>query len=169
MTRARAARILLPVFVAAQASCVNASGAKASGNEAAAQELVGQSDNLDVAGLYEPIVLDRVDHLSRNEDKVVVNGTSGSGVTVDLPREADTSQPNPRWRLVTESTAGNRRLVTFTHETTLDQFTIELPPGDAEIHYGAFLGRSGGDVMVFAWGENWRCYWGYVTIRKKAP
>ncbi len=170
MTSAAARWIALPLLVLLPAGCSKAPEAKAAGEEVAAGQvrLVGESDKYDVTGMYEPIVLDSVEHLSRNEDKVMVNGPHG-GVAVTLPSDADTSQPNSRWRLVSETDNDKGRLVTFTHESTLDQFAIQLPPSDAELHSGAFLDRKGGDVMVFAWGENGHCYWGYVTVKPKNP
>ena len=56
--------------------------------------------------------------------------------------------------------------MTFTHETTLDDFTLDLPASDAPLRYGTLGGRSGDDVLVFAWGENSKSFWGWVTISR---
>jgi hypothetical protein len=166
-----ARRIVLPILALLAAGCREAPEAKASDAVASAPgqvQLVGQSDKYVVTGMYQPIVLDSVEHLSRNEDRVRVDGPHGS-VAVSLPAEADTSQPNPRWRQISETDNDEGRLITFTHQSTLDQFAIQLPASDAELHSGAFLDRKGGDVMVFAWGENGHCYWGYVIVKPKNP
>ena len=57
--------------------------------------------------------------------------------------------------------------MTFTHETTLDDFTLELPASDAPLRYGSLAGTNGDDVLVFAWGENSQSFWGWVTISRK--
>jgi hypothetical protein len=96
----------------------------------------------------------------------VVRGSS-SEVTVDLPASVDAARPNRGWALVTESGTGPMRTLSFTHETSLDDFAIELPAGDAHVYYGGLAGRSGEDVVILAWGEESRSYWGYVTITRK--
>jgi hypothetical protein len=51
----------------------------------------------------------------------------------------------------------------------LDDFTLELPASDAPLRYGTLTGKSGNDVMVFAWGSDGRSYSGYVTIEPRSP
>lgn len=130
--------------------------------------LTGSSQTLAVRGEYASVALDRVDALTIDGGKLrlLVRGGSNS-VTLDPPASADPAQPNRHWALVTESTNGGKRVVTFTHDMSLDDFTIELPPSDADLHYGALASRTGGDVLVLAWGANGRSYWGYVSIRRK--
>ena len=89
---------------------------------------------------------------------------SQTTIAVDLPPTADATKPGRGWSLVTEAAANGRRTVTFTHETTLDDFTLELPASDAPLRYGTLGGRNGDDVLVFAWGENSKSFWGWVTI-----
>lgn len=142
-------------------------GSAAQRDGADAAPIAGESPTLRVAGRYEPLAIDRVDRLAREDGAVVVKGSTGS-VPIDVPPEIDLSQPNPSWRLVTETAAGDTRRLTFTHGTTLDEFSIALPASTAELHYGAFLSTGGGSVLVFAWGGDSRCYWGYVTITRSA-
>jgi hypothetical protein len=129
-------------------------------------ELRGSSQTLTVLGEYTPVALDRVDGLALENGKLVLRGGSGS-VTLDLPASADPGRPNRHWALVTEGVATGKRVVTFTHDMSLDEFTIELPASDAELHYGALTSRTGGDVLVFAWGAASRSSWGYVAIARR--
>jgi hypothetical protein len=128
--------------------------------------LAGSSTTVVVRGQYAPIALDRVDALSVEDGKLTVHG-SAAKVTVDLPATVDVSQPTRHWALITEADTGRARAVTFTHEESLDDFTIELPPGNAPIHYGVFSGRTGDEVMVFAWGAESRSFWGYAAIGRR--
>ena len=93
----------------------------------------------------------------------VVRGSFES-VTVALPAGADAAKPVRHWALVTEANVNDARMLTFTHDQSLDDFTLELPPTEAEMHYGVFEGRDGAEVMVLTWGADAKCYWGYVTI-----
>jgi hypothetical protein len=128
--------------------------------------LEGESKTHVVRGEYARVALPQVDGLALANGKLVVRGGSES-VTIDPPASADPAQPNRRWTLVTESAATGKRVVTFTHETSIEEFTIELPESEAELHYGALASRAGGDVLVFAWGADSRSYWGYVTIKSR--
>jgi hypothetical protein len=133
---------------------------------APAAPVTGSSKTVTVRGEYAPVALDRVTGLALENGRLVIRGPS-TNVTVDPPASADPAKPVRGWALVTESTSGDTRSLTFTHETTLDDFTIDLPASDAELHYGVLAGRTGGEVMVFAWGEESRSYWGHVTIARK--
>ncbi len=168
MTSARVGVAGLVVLAATATSCTRSAGASQDGSRASGGTIVGESKTLDVSGTYAPLVLDSVDHLAREDGKVLVYGPT-NGVVVEVPADTDTSQPNPAWRLVTESDAGASRRVTFTHDMSLEDFSIELPKSPAELHYGAFLSRDGGSILIFAWGEGFRSYWGWVTIRSKSP
>jgi hypothetical protein len=165
MTSARLKWAALAALAACAVSCTKPAGATQGTTPAGQTPITGDSKTLDVSGSYWPIVLENVDHLAREEGHVLVYGPS-KGIVVDVPSDTDMSQPNPSWRLVTENNAGDTRRVTFTHATSLEEFSIDLPKSPAELHYGAFLLHSGGSVLIFAWGEEWHSYWGYVTIRE---
>jgi hypothetical protein len=132
---------------------------------AAAQSgpLKGTSKTVVVTGEYSPLALDKVETVSVKDGQLVVTGSFDS-VTLPLPAGAEAARPLRHWALVTEANVNDRRTLTFTHDQSLDDFTLEVPPGDAEIHYGVFEGRDGAEVMVLTWGADAKCYWGYVTI-----
>jgi len=128
--------------------------------------LQGTSAKFDIKGQYAPIALDRVDSVSVENGKLVVHGPTATQ-NVDLPAGAQASNPDPHWSLTTETESGGKRMLTFTHNETIDDFSIEIPAGTADVHYGTLKSQNG-DVMLMAWGEKSRCYWGYVTIVPKA-
>jgi hypothetical protein len=130
-------------------------------------DVVGSSQKYVVKGQYAPVALDQVDSLTIENGRLVIHGLSASQ-TVDLPAAADATKPDPHWALTTENDAGAKRAMVFTQDESLDDFTIELPAGDAEMHYGILAGPNGADVMLLAWGDKSQCYWGYVTIARKA-
>jgi len=130
-------------------------------------EVSGSSPKYTVKGQYSPLTLDRVDSLTIESGKLVIHGSSASQ-TVDLPAGADPTKPAPHWALTTETDAGAQRSLVFTQSESLDDFTIELPAASVEVHYGVLTGPNGVEVMLLAWGEKSRCYWGYLTIRPKA-
>jgi hypothetical protein len=130
--------------------------------------LQGSSTTFEVHGRYAPVAIDRVERLSIDGGRLVVHGSS-TRVAVDFPTEADPAKPSGHWALITEGSAGDARVLTFTHDQSLDDFTIELPPSQAQVRYGTFAGRQGDDVMVFAWGDHSRAYWGYVSIARRDP
>lgn len=125
----------------------------------------GSSQTVTVTGEYQPVTIDRIDRLGVEHGKLVLYGSSAS-VIVDLPNGADQAKANQQWALITESDANGTRTLTFTHEQSLDDFTISLPAGGAELRYGTLYGKTGDDVVVFAWGRNSRSYWGFVTVAR---
>jgi len=127
--------------------------------------LKGSSETLVVRGEYAPLALDRVEGLSFDKGKVIVRGSS-STVTLDIPAATAAAEPIRHWALVTEGEAGGKRALTFIHDTTLDDFTIELPKSEAQLHYGVLSGKEGEEVMVLAWGTNSRSYSCYLTITR---
>jgi hypothetical protein len=129
--------------------------------------LAGSSQTLTVGGEYAPVAIDHINRLSVDRGELVLHGSSGS-VTVPLPAGAGDPKAGGQWALVTEGREGGRRTLTFTHEQSLDDFTISLPASDAELRYGTLSGTAGSDVLVFAWGKDSRSYWGYVTIARAA-
>jgi hypothetical protein len=129
--------------------------------------LTGSSKTVTVRGEYAAVDLDRVDGMSLRDGRLALRGSSKT-VAVDLPPAADPAKPQRGWALVTEATGDDKRTVSFTHETTLDDFSLELPASDAQFYYGGLTGRNGEDVLVFAWGADSQSYWGYVTIARRS-
>jgi hypothetical protein len=130
---------------------------------AQSRALKGTSKTVVVDGEYSSLALDKVDTVSMKDGQLEVKGSFDS-VAVTLPAGADAARPLRHWALVTDANVNDKRQLTFTHDQSLDDFTLELPPGDAEVHYGVFEGRDGAEVMLLTWGADARCYWGYVTI-----
>lgn len=127
--------------------------------------ITGQSGTLAVSGEFQPVTLDTVERVSIDGTRLVMHGASGTA-SVELPANADAAQRNRGWALVTEGENGDMRTLTFTHEMSLDDFTLELPASAAPLKYGSLAGRDGADMLVFAWGADSKCYWGWVSIRK---
>ena len=128
--------------------------------------LTGTSRNLTVSGEYKRVAVDAVDRLTLENGKIVVHSPSAS-VTLDIPAGADAQQKRPGWALVTEGESERARSLSFTHEISLDDFTIEVPPSPGQVAYGTLTGKSGGDLVVFAYGSGSRCYWGWVDVGKR--
>ena len=149
---------LMPLKILVLAACAQAAADRA--------PLNGQSKTMTVRGEYATVALDQVDGMSLRDGRLALRGSSATTL-IDLPPNADPTRAGRGWALVTETAAGDRRAVTFTHETTLDEFTLELPASDAPLRYGSLGGHNGDDVLVFAWGKDARSYWGYVTIVRK--
>ena len=129
--------------------------------------LTATSDTVTATGEYRPLTIDAVEGMTIENGKLVVHGTSGS-VSVDLPAAADPEQRNRGWALVTEGESDQARTLTFTQETSLEDFTIAVPRADGQVMYGSLGARDGGDVLVFAYGSASKAYWGYVTVQKKS-
>jgi hypothetical protein len=127
--------------------------------------VTGTSATMTVRGEIMLVEMDEVGGMAIRDGRLALRGSSGE-VLVDLPAVADPGKPKRGWALVTETMSDEARTVTFTHETTLDDFTLDLPASDAHLYYGGLTGRNGEDVLVFAWGAGKRSYWGYVTIQK---
>ena len=135
--------------------------------QAAAQSvpLPAVSKTLSVKGQFTPLVIDEVAGVSLKDGQLLVRGAFAS-VTVTLPPFIDSTKVVRHWALITEAALDGKKLLTFTHDETLDDFTLEVPPTEAEIRYGVFEGRDGDEVMVLAWGKDAACYWGYVRIAR---
>ena len=156
MIERRFALIALQVFLIA--ACAQAAADRAT--------LTGQSKTMTVRGEYSTVAIDQVDGMSLRDGRLALRGSSTTTL-LDLPPTADATKAGRGWALVTETAAGDSRVLTFTHETTLDEFTLELPASEAPLRYGSLGGRDGDDVLVFAWGQDGRSYWGYVTIARR--
>lgn len=127
--------------------------------------LTGSSQTMVVRGQYETVALDRVEGVSLDDGKLTLRGSSAS-VALAPPASADLSRPTRNWALVTETSAGATRVLTFTHAETLDEFTLELPASEAQIYFGVFGGPADTEVMILTWGQDSRCFWGHVTIAR---
>jgi hypothetical protein len=150
--------LLLPVQIVVLAACARAAADRA--------PLTGTSKTLTVRGEYHAVALDRIDGMTLRDGKLALRGSQAT-TAVDLPPAADPAKAGRGWALVTETVTNGHRSVTFTHETTLDDFTLELPASDAPLRYGSLAGKSGETFLVFAWGENSRSFWGWVRIEKQ--
>jgi hypothetical protein len=130
-------------------------------------DVTGTSGKYAITGKYAPISIDRVDSLSLDNGKLTIHGSSTT-ITEDVPAGADPSKPERTWSLTTETDTGKDRALTFTHNETIDELTIDIPKGTADVHYGTLKDEKGNDVLLLAWGELGHCYWGYATITPKA-
>jgi hypothetical protein len=128
--------------------------------------VTGRSKTLTVSGQYRRISLEAVERISVSDGKLIVHAPS-SELAVDLPADADPDQKNRGWALVTEGEDEPLRTLTFTHETSLDDFTIQVPASEGQVAYGSLGGRDGKDVLLFAYGSGKKCYWGWVEIAKR--
>lgn len=133
--------------------------------KAAAQvtPLTGSAGTVSVQGQLSPLRLDQVSGVSLKDGRLVARGSFES-VTIDLPTFIDTAQVIRHWALVTESSVDDKKVLNFTHDQSLDDFTIEVPATEAEIRYGVFAHREGGEVMVLTWGKDAKCFWAYLVI-----
>jgi hypothetical protein len=125
----------------------------------------GSSDTLRVSGTYQFLDIDQVDSFAIQNGKLAIKGPSGT-VLVDLPPGAGGPKPGQQWVLTTENQT-RRQAQTFTHEQSLDDFTLSLPLDDADLRYGTLAGENGEDLLILAWGKNGRSYWGHVKIGHK--
>jgi hypothetical protein len=132
--------------------------------------LTGTSETVTVTGGYRRLALDAVERMTIENGKLVLHGAS-STTAVDLPPTADPAQKNRGWALVTEGAPDDDgvRTLTFTHETSLEDFTIAVPAAEGQVAYGSLGGRDGKDVLLFAYGSGAKAYWGWAVIERRAP
>jgi hypothetical protein len=128
--------------------------------------LTATSDTVTATGEYQSVALDGIERMTIENGKLVLHGSSGTQA-LDLPANANPEQRNRGWALVTEGETDKARTLTFTQETSVDDFTISVPAGEGQVVYGSLGGRDGSDVLLFAYGSAPRAYWGYVTIRER--
>ena len=126
----------------------------------------GTSSTLTVSGEYKRSGIDAVERIAIEDGKFVLHSTANTEPH-DLPPTADPAQQNKGWALVTEGEEDGSRRLTFTHETSLDDFTIVVPASDGQVSYGSLGGRDGNDVLLFAYGSGSKTYWGWATIGKR--
>src|SRR5262245_34441188 len=108
--------------------------------------LAATADKVTVAGEYKQVKIDAVDRLSIDGNNLVLHSGSSS-VSVALPPNADPEQKNKGWALVTEGEGDGTRTLTFTQETSLEDFTITVPAAEGQVAYGSLGGRDGKDVV----------------------
>jgi hypothetical protein len=118
-----------------------------------------------VTGELAPLPLEQVTGLAVEDGKLVVRGEEAR-VALDPPASADLARPSRRWALVTEAHVDDKRVLVFTHEESLDDFSVELPDSEAPVRFGVFERTGGGEVLVLAWGAAAQSYWGYVAITR---
>jgi hypothetical protein len=128
--------------------------------------LIGASRTHVVRGEYSAVALASVDGVSVRDGKLILRGPLGT-LSIAPPASADLSKPTRHWALTTESNAGSKRELTFTHAQSIEDFTIEMPAGSGEVLYGVFEATAGTEVMVLAWGAETESYWGYVTVARR--
>lgn len=130
--------------------------------------LTGTSERVTVSGAFHRVQLDSVERLTIEGGTLVLHGASGTAA-VELPPNADPNQRNRGWALVTEGEGEGSRTLTFTQETSLEDFTITVPASEGQIAYGSLGGRDGNDVLMFAYGSASKTYWGWAAIARKSP
>ena len=150
--------LLLPIQIVVLTACARAAADRA--------PLTGASKTLMVRGEYHAVAIDQIDGMTLRDGRLALRGSQAT-IAVDLPPAADATKAGRGWALVTETVTSGRRSVTFTHETTLDDFTLELPASDAPLRYGSLAGKSGEDFLVFSWGKSSQSFWGWVTITRR--
>jgi hypothetical protein len=121
------------------------------GRAAGPHTLMASSKDYAVHGEYAFVALDRVDSLKVDEGRLVLHG-SPADVVLDVP-SADPRRPARHWALVTDAHVNDRHQFTFSESESVTDITIELPDGQAPLHFDVFAGRAGGEVMVFASGD----------------
>ena len=158
-------------FVAFAFLMVLGSGAAACERRAAAapQTLTVASKDYTVNGEYVSVPLDRVDGLRVERGRLVVKGAPAD-VAVDVPPSADLERIARHWALVTDAHVDGHRLVVFTEAESVKDVSIELPDGEAPLHFDVFATRDGGEILVFATGDRQSgppSLHGYVLMKPK--
>ena len=115
------------------------------------------------------MTLDRVDALKVEKGRLVVKGAPAD-VVVNLPASADLERPARHWALVTDAHVDGHRLFVFTEAESVKDISIELPEGEAPLHFDVFATRDGGEILVFATGDRQGgtlSLFGHLTIKPK--
>ena len=146
-------------------------GADAGCQEPAAgpRKLTVTSNDYTVDGRYAFAAIDRIDAVRVENGRLVLKGAPAD-LAVDFPAAANPDQPARHWALVTDAHVDGRRLITFTEAEHVKDVSIELPDGDAQVHFDVFAARDGGEVLVFAVGDrqaNQPSLYGHITIKHK--
>jgi hypothetical protein len=123
-----------------------------------------------VRGEYQFVNRDRIEALTIENGRAIVNGPPGD-LVVDLPPSVDLARRVRHWALVTDAHVDGHRIITFTESEAVKDFSLELPDGDAPVHFAAFASPTEGDeVVVFATGDRPSgspSLVGHVTIHPK--
>jgi len=139
------------------------------GPSAGPHKLTVTSNDYKVDGSYTLAKIDRVDAVRVDKGRLVLRGTP-EDVTVDFPATANPDKPARHWALVTDAHVNGHRLITFTEAELVKDVSIELPDGDATMHFDVFAARDEGEVLVFALGDRQAgqpSLYGYITIKHK--
>ena len=144
-------------------------GAACQSPSAGPHKLAVKSTDYTVDGSYSLANIDRVDAVRVDKGRMVLKGTPAD-LTVDFPATADPERPARHWALVTDAHVDGRRLITFTEAELVKDVSIELPDGDAPVHFDVFSARDEGEVLVFASGDRRAgqpSLYGHITIKRK--
>jgi hypothetical protein len=136
---------------------------------AAPQKLTVTSKDYTVNGEYVSVPLDRVDGLKVERGRLVVKGAPADVVT-DIPPSADLERITRHWALVTDAHVDRHRLLVFTEAESVKDVSIELPDGEAPLHFDVFAMRDGGEILVFATGDRESgppSLYGYIVLNHK--
>jgi hypothetical protein len=136
---------------------------------AAPQKLTVTSTDYTVNGEYVSVPLDRVDGVRVEQGRLVVKGVPAD-VAVDVPPSADLERIDRHWALVTDAHVDGHRLVVFTEAESVKDVSIELPDGEAPLHFDVFATRDRGEILVFATGDRQSgppSLFGYVVMKPK--
>jgi hypothetical protein len=144
-------------------------GAACQGSSTGPQRLTVTSTDYNVGGTYSLVNIDRVDAIRVDKGRLVLKG-SPADLAVEFPATADPDRPARHWALVTDAHVDGRRLITFTEAELVKDVSIELPDGDAPVHFDVFTARDAGEVLVFAVGDRQAgqpSLYGHITIQHK--
>ena len=133
------------------------------------QTLTVASKDYTARGEYSAATLDRVDALKVERGRLVLKGAPAD-IVVDHPAAADLERPARHWALVTDAHLEGHRLVVFTEAESVKDVSIELPDGEATLHFDVFASRDGGEILVFATGDRQTgspTLYGYAAIKLK--
>jgi hypothetical protein len=132
-------------------------------------KLTVKSADYTVDGAYSRAKIDRVDAVRVDNGRLVLKG-SPADLAVDFPASANPDKPARHWALVTDAHVDGRRLITFTEAELVKDVSIELPDGDAPVHFDVFAARDEGEVLVFAVGDRQAgqpSLYGHIAIKHK--
>lgn len=144
-------------------------GVACQGPSAGPHRLTVTSRDYHVDGTYALANIDRVEAVRVEKGRLVLKGTPAD-LAVDFPAAADPDKPARHWALVTDAHLDGRRLITFTEAELVKDVSIELPDGDAPVHFDVFTARDDGEVLVFALGDRQAgqpSLYGHITIKHK--
>ena len=120
---------------------------------AAVVPMKASSSDYIVKGEFQFLNCDRVDAIRIENGHIIVDGPP-SDLAVDLPASVDPTRRVTHWALVTDAHVDGHRMLTFTESESVKDFSVELPDGDAPLHFTAFAARTGhGEVLIFASGD----------------